>query len=132
MTPWHRRFLHRAAAIALAVACVAVAAADHARSQTARTIKLVVPFPAGGGADILARLLADQIGGAQRVTAVVENRPGAGTVIGTEAVARSAPDGNTLLIVTDSFVVVPHLRKLNYDALTSFEPVCNLASTPQV
>jgi tripartite-type tricarboxylate transporter receptor subunit TctC len=47
-------------------------------------------------------------------------------------VARSAPDGNTLLIVTDSFVVIPHLRKLNYDALTSFEPVCNLASTPQV
>jgi tripartite-type tricarboxylate transporter receptor subunit TctC len=53
-------------------------------------------------------------------------------VIGTEAVARAAPDGNTLLIVTDSFLVVPHLRKLNYDPLTSFEPVCNLAATPQV
>ena len=101
MTPWHRRFLHRATAIALAVACIAIAAADHARSQATRTIKIVVPFPAGGGADILARLLADQITGAQRLTVVVENRPGAGTVIGTEAVARAALDGNTLLIVTE-------------------------------
>src|SRR5262245_4173810 len=62
---------------------------QHAWSQ-ARTIKVVVPFAPGGGADTLARLLTDQIGAAQRVTTVVENRPGAGTAIGTEAVARAA------------------------------------------
>jgi tripartite-type tricarboxylate transporter receptor subunit TctC len=125
---------HRLTLIVTALAIIGVASfADHqAWSQAARTIKIVVPFPAGGGADILARLLADRIAATEHVTTLVENRPGAGTVIGTEAVARSAPDGNTLLIVTDSFVVIPHLRKLNYDALTSFEPVCNLASTPQV
>jgi tripartite-type tricarboxylate transporter receptor subunit TctC len=116
---------------AVAIACIAIAA-PHAWSQSARTVKLVVPFAPGGGADIVARLLADQIGPAQRVTTVIENRGGAGTAIGTEAVARAAPDGNTLLVVTDSFVVVPQLRKVGYDALTSFEHVCKLATTPQV
>jgi tripartite-type tricarboxylate transporter receptor subunit TctC len=123
--------LTRLLAALVATALLALAG-DGAWSQTKRTIKLVVPFAAGGGADILARMLADHIGGTQQVTMIVENRPGAGTVIGTEAVSRAAPDGNTLLIVTDSFVVIPHLRKLNYDPLASFEPVCNLAATPQV
>src|ERR1700693_3383143 len=68
-------------------------------SQTARTIRVVVPFPAGGSADDLARLLADQIGRTRGVNFVIENRPGAGTVVATEAVSRAAPDGNTLLIV---------------------------------
>jgi tripartite-type tricarboxylate transporter receptor subunit TctC len=123
--------LTRLLAALFATALLALAG-DGAWSQTKRTIKLVVPFAAGGGADILARMLGDHIGGTQQVTMIVENRPGAGTVIGTEAVSRAAPDGNTLLIVTDSFVVIPHLRKLNYDPLASFEPVCNLAATPQV
>jgi tripartite-type tricarboxylate transporter receptor subunit TctC len=128
-----RRMVTLRSLVAASFAIILLALTGHgAWSQAARTIKIVVPFPPGGGADILARLLADQIGGAQRLTMVVENRPGAGTVIGTEAVSRAAPDGNTLLIVTDSFVVIPHLRKLNYDPLTSFEPTCNLAKTPQV
>ena len=119
--------------LAMLVATILLAlTGDGAWSQAKRTIKIVVPFAAGGGADILARMLADQIGGTQQVTMIIENRPGAGTVIGTEAVSRAAPEGNTLLIVTDSFVVIPHLRKLNYDPLVSFEPVCNLAATPQV
>jgi tripartite-type tricarboxylate transporter receptor subunit TctC len=126
----HRRSF-RVAIGAAALACISIAA-PHAWSQAARTVKVVVPFSPGGGADILARLLTDQIGPAQRVATVIENRPGAGTAIGTEAVARAAPDGNTLLVVTDSFVVIPHLRRLNYDPLRSFDPVCNLASTPQV
>jgi tripartite-type tricarboxylate transporter receptor subunit TctC len=101
-------------------------------AQAKRTIKIVVPYAAGGGADILARMLADHIGSTQPVTMIIENRPGAGTVIGTEAVSRAAPDGNTLLILTDSFLVTPHLRKLAYDPIASFEPVCDLAATPQV
>ena len=63
---------------------------------------------------------------------LIENRPGAGGVIGTEAVSRAAPDGNTLLINNNSFVVIPHLRKVNYDSLTSFEPICHLVSSPTV
>src|ERR1700704_6328456 len=117
---------------ALVATALLALSGDGGWAQAKRTIKIVVPFAAGGGADILARMLADHIGGAQQVTMIIENRPGAGTVIGTEAVSRAAPDGNTLLLVTDSFVVIPHLRKLNYDPLSSFEPVCNLAATPQV
>jgi tripartite-type tricarboxylate transporter receptor subunit TctC len=105
---------------------------NDAQSQTARTIKLVVPFAAGGPTDLLARLLAEQIGRAQGRTVVVENRPGAGSVIGTEAVSRATPDGETVLIASSAFVVLPHLRKLNYDPLTSFEPICQLVSFPPV
>jgi len=101
-------------------------------SQTTRTIKIVVPSPPGGGPEMLVRVLADQISQAQGPTFVIENRPGAATIIGTEAVARAAPDGNTLLVTTTAFVVNPHLRKSNYDPLTSFEPICYLASIPQV
>jgi tripartite-type tricarboxylate transporter receptor subunit TctC len=103
-----------------------------AYAQSSRTIKLIVPSTPGGGADVLARLLADQIGKAQGQTVVVENRPGAGNTIGTEAVSRAAPDGNTLLITTPEFVINPHLRKLSYDPLTSFAPICTLARSPQL
>lgn len=100
--------------------------------QAARTIKIVVPYAPGSGPDILGRLLAEQIGRVNGQTIFVESRPGAGTVIGTEAVARAAPDGNTVLVVAPSFVINPTLRKVNYDALTSFEPICHLAATPIV
>jgi tripartite-type tricarboxylate transporter receptor subunit TctC len=99
-------------------------------AQTTRTIKIVVPLAPGGGTDVVARLLAEQIGRAQRVTMIIENRPGAGRAIGTEAVARAAPDGNTLLFNTTSLLTTPHFRKLNYDAVTSFEPICHLVSSP--
>jgi tripartite-type tricarboxylate transporter receptor subunit TctC len=105
---------------------------DAAWSQTPTTIKIVVPYPPASGPDILSRLMAEEIGRTQGPSVVVENRPGGGTLIGTEAVARAAPDGNTVLLVANSFVVNPALKKLNYDPSTSFEPVCYLASTPIV
>jgi tripartite-type tricarboxylate transporter receptor subunit TctC len=101
-------------------------------SQTTRTIKIIVPSAVGGGSDILARLLADQISRTHSLTMVVENRPGASNTIGTETASRAAPDGSTLLINTPEFVINPHLRKLNYDPLTSFTPVCYLARSPQL
>jgi tripartite-type tricarboxylate transporter receptor subunit TctC len=107
-------------------------AAPGAWSQAGRTIKIVVPFPPGGSADILARLLGEQISKAQGPTVLIENRPGAGASIAYEAVARAAPDGNTLGISANSMVINPHLRKVNYDPLTSFEPICYLLSSPQV
>jgi tripartite-type tricarboxylate transporter receptor subunit TctC len=103
-----------------------------ASAQTARTIKIIVPSTAGGGADTLARLLSDQISRKQGQTIVVENRPGASNTIGTEAVARAAPDGNTVLVTTPEFVINAHLKKLNYDPLTSFESVCYLVKSPQM
>ncbi len=130
-----RTFLHLAAAVAVltVVSVIAVTLpSQEARSQTTRTIKIVVPLPPGGAADILARILGEQISRNQGLTVVIENRPGAGTVIGTEAVSRAAPDGNTLLVAAPAFVISPHLRKLNYDPLTSFEPICQLTSTPTV
>jgi tripartite-type tricarboxylate transporter receptor subunit TctC len=103
-----------------------------APAQTSRMIKFVVPFAPGGTADILARVLAEEIGKTHGVGTLIENRPGAGTIIATEAASRAAPDGNTVLFNANAFVINPHLRKLSYDPLTSFEPVCQLVSSPQV
>jgi tripartite-type tricarboxylate transporter receptor subunit TctC len=101
-------------------------------TQTARTIKIIVPGTPGASNDILARVLARQIERAEGATLVVENRPGAGNVVGSEAAARAAPDGNTLLINNPPFVIDPHLRKLPYDPFTAFEPICHLANSPTV
>jgi len=100
-------------------------------SQT-RTIKIVVPSSAGDSTDILARLMAEHIGRAHGVAMIVENRVGAGNQIGTEAVWRAAPDGNTLLMVINSFAISAHLRKLPYNPLTDFEPICHLVNSPQL
>jgi tripartite-type tricarboxylate transporter receptor subunit TctC len=125
-----RRWLHPAAVIA-ALATLAVAFVHHdARSQTARTVKFIVPSAPAGVNDIMARLLGEQVSRAQNVTVVIDNRPGAGEVIGTEAAMRAPADGNTLLFVANPFVINPHLRKTNYDPLTSFEPICQLVSAP--
>lgn len=115
------------------IACSAVLAPPStAWSESARTIKIIVPLAPGGAASVVGRLLADHFGTMPGVTAVVENRPGGGTVIGTVAVARSAPDGNTLLVTNPGILINPHLRKQEYDPLTSFAPVCKLVSTPTV
>jgi tripartite-type tricarboxylate transporter receptor subunit TctC len=77
-------------------------------------IKIINPFPPGGTADIIARIVADEIGRAKGVKIVIEGHPGAGTVIGTELAARAAPDGNTLLITTSALLINEFLRKPNY------------------
>ncbi|MFL6833223.1 MAG: Bug family tripartite tricarboxylate transporter substrate binding protein [Xanthobacteraceae bacterium] len=120
--------------LAIVVAAVGLVAslAPNAGSQPAGTIKIVVPYTPGSGPDILSRLMAEQIGRAQGPTVVVENRPGGGTVIGTEAVERAEPDGHTVLLVANSFVANPALKRASYDPTRSFEPVCYLAATPMV
>jgi tripartite-type tricarboxylate transporter receptor subunit TctC len=116
-------------AAALAAAILFVLSAS-TWPQTGTKIRLILPFPPGGPADSMIRIVAEQIGAAGGPAMVVESHPGAGTEIGTELVSRAAPDGSTLAIISNSFVVLPHLRKLNYDPLTDFEPVCELASFP--
>jgi tripartite-type tricarboxylate transporter receptor subunit TctC len=103
---------------------------EHSAVAQPPTIRIVVPFPAGGATDILARMLTEEISRARGTSAIIENRPGAGSVIATEAVARATPDGSTLLMNANSFIINPALRKLSYDPLSDFEPICYLASTP--
>jgi tripartite-type tricarboxylate transporter receptor subunit TctC len=129
----HMRKLLAPTAAALALAILAIAAADHpAWSQVARTIRVVLTVPPGGSIDILFRLLADQISSTRGQTIIVESRPGAGGAIAAEAVARAAPDGNTLLSNNNGTMISAILRKVNYDPLTSFEPICYLVTTPQI
>ena len=99
-----RKFLTWAL-VPAAAALVEVPRID-AWSQSAKSIRVVLPFAPGGPADAMARLLAEQIGSAGGPTMVVESRPGAGTEIATEYVSRADPDGNTLLIISPSFVVL--------------------------
>jgi tripartite-type tricarboxylate transporter receptor subunit TctC len=124
-----RGAVRAAVTAAIVIFSAVVGTPPDVRAQTG-TIKIVVPLPAGGGVDVVARELAEKIGQSQGASFVVENRPGAGTIIGTEAVARANPDGNTLLMVPNSFVVAPHLHKVNYDAIADFEPICSLVATP--
>jgi tripartite-type tricarboxylate transporter receptor subunit TctC len=125
-----RPLLHLSALVMAPTALSVTLSGNGAWSQTARTIKIVVPASPGGGADTFTRLLGEQIGRAQGQTIVIENRAGAGSVIGTEAVSRAAPDGNTLLLMSPDTLVSHHLRNVNFDLLTSFEPICDLVSVP--
>lgn len=116
----------------LSALALLLAASAAAWAQSARAIKLINPYPPGGGADVLARVLVHEIGDLGGPTLVVENRPGAGTVIGTQDAVRAAPDGNTLLITNNALLLAPHLRKLDFDPLEDLEPLCSVGSTPTV
>lgn len=112
---------------------IGLAVADPpAWSQSGRTIRIVLPVPPGGSIDLLARILAEHISNTNGQNVIVESRPGAGGIIAAEAVARAQPDGNTLLINNNGIIVSSILRKVNYDPLTSFEPICYLVTTPQI
>jgi tripartite-type tricarboxylate transporter receptor subunit TctC len=116
--------------------CIGAAAlallGQNAWSQSGRTIKLIVPVPAGASTDFVARLMADQVSQTHGVTVVIENRAGAGGMIGTEAASRAAPDGNTLLITGNTYLLDAQTRKANYHPVTGFEPICYLAMSPAV
>ena len=119
-----------AAALALMLLAAAGGSAP-AQDLKDKTIRLVVPFPPGGTADNIARLITQQANTAG-FKLIVENRPGAGTIIGTEQVAHAAPDGTSLLIMSNSFVINTIVRaKLPYDPFT-LEPICLIADSPQV
>jgi tripartite-type tricarboxylate transporter receptor subunit TctC len=99
----------------------------------ARPVRLVVPFAAGGPTDVIARVLAEILGARWGQPVVVENRGGGGTIVGTAAVAQAAPDGHTLGIATNAFVVNPGLRRnLPYDTRRDFVAIGMLITTPMV
>src|SRR5262249_16093323 len=86
--------------VALAMLCLAAAAPSRAHAYPSHRAKMIVPFGAGGPTDIYTRLLAEELRKALKEPFVMENRPGAGTIIGTEAAAKSPPDGYTLLMIS--------------------------------
>lgn len=106
--------------------------ASTASGQGSGSGKLIVPYPPGSGPDITSRLVTEQIARSQNFSFVLENRPGGGTVTGTEVAMRAPADGNTVLLVANSFVVNPVLGRGRYDVAKDFEPVCQIASTPIV
>ena len=114
----------------------ALAAASIATSQDAypsRPLKLILPFPPGGGTDILGRQIGEKLGERLGQPVVVENRGGAGGNVGAEAAAHSAPDGYTLVLVAPSLAISPTLySKLNYDAVQDLQPITLVATIPNV
>ena len=96
-----------------------------------RTLRFVVPFPPGGGTDILARALAPQLNRALGQSVVVDNRTGGNTVIGTEVVMRAPADGHTMLVIAPSFSINPFVRsKLPYDTAKDFSALARVAVSP--
>ncbi len=114
------------------VAICAAAPQVSAQSYPTRAIRLVVPFGAGGGTDNLARIIEPLVTKALGQPIVIENRPGGGSIIGMDAVAKAAPDGYTLAMTDTSIAVNPSLKALPYDTLKDFEPVSLLATAPVI
>jgi tripartite-type tricarboxylate transporter receptor subunit TctC len=101
-------------------------------SHPSRTIKMIVPYPAGGTTDLLGRLIADQLKTGLSATVIVENKPGAGTTLGAGQVAQAAPDGYTLLMATSTTLAINKTlyKKLPYDPLQDFAPIALVAAVP--
>src|SRR5262245_3794009 len=119
-------------ACATAITLVAPLANATAQSPAGRQIRLIVPFPAGGPTDIVARPFAQMLGSALKSTIVIDNRGGAGGSLGADTVAKSAPDGRTLLMATvGTHAINPALyKKLPYYAVHDFTPIALVAMAP--
>ncbi|MGM4916611.1 tripartite tricarboxylate transporter substrate-binding protein [Tardiphaga sp. 813_E8_N1_3] len=120
--------------LGLALHVTTARASDDASTYPNRPIRLVVGFTAGGGNDIIARVIGQKLSESLGQPVIVENKPGAGAVVATEYVARSTPDGYTLLIgASGAMVINPAVyEKLNYDTLRDFAPISELGSFPLI
>ncbi len=115
-------------------ACLVIAGTGFAMAQEypARPVRVIIPFPPGGSNDVVGRLIATKLGERLGKQVVVDNRSGAGGVIGTEVAAKSPPDGYTLLVISMAHAVNPWLYKLGYDPIKDFAPVGLLAKGANV
>ncbi|MEO7243121.1 MAG: tripartite tricarboxylate transporter substrate binding protein [Variovorax sp.] len=113
------------------VSASGTAMAADADAYPSKPIRLIVPYPAGGGTDTVARALSAKLQASMRQPVIVENRPGAGTMIGTDVVAKAKPDGYTIGLITDSHAINPSFsRKIPYDSQNDFTTVTQLLSVP--
>jgi tripartite-type tricarboxylate transporter receptor subunit TctC len=104
-----------------------------AQVSSGKSIGIIIPFGPAGSADVIARILQQPLGQALQQNIIIENRPGAGSNLGTVAVAHAEPDGSTLLITTSAFVANPALYKnLPYDSMKEFAPIADLALAPNI
>lgn len=131
----HQKTASRRALLASALATAALSSLGlPAGAQTpfpSKTMTFVVPYPAGGANDMLGRLIGQKMSEALGGTHIVDNKPGAGALLGASAVARAQPDGHTLLIGgLATHAASPHLLKADYDPLKDFEPVGMIGSAP--
>jgi len=116
-----------------ALALAAFALPAYAQPYPAKPIRIVVPFGPGGFTDVVARILQKELGAAVGQPVVVENKPGAGSTIGTSEVAKAKPDGYTLVMISTTHVITPHLYKeMPYDPIKDFTPVMKLGEGPYV
>ena len=117
----------------LASVLVALALPAHAQTYPSRPIKIIVPFGPGGFTDVAARIIQKELAPALGQAVIVENKPGAGSTIGTSEVAKGQPDGYTLVMISTAHVISPHLYKqMPYDPIKDFTPVMKLAEGPYV
>ena len=120
-------------AAVLALAAGAVAAAQPPADYPVRPVRMVVTFTAGGTPDAIARIVAGQVERQLGQSMVIDNRAGANGIIGTDIVAKSAPDGYTLLFSTTGFTINPNLYKsVPYDPVRDFAPIAQVGSSPFV
>jgi tripartite-type tricarboxylate transporter receptor subunit TctC len=104
-----------------------------AQAYPTKPVKIIVPFGPGGFTDVVARILGVKLGESLGQSVVIENKPGAGSMIGTDQVAKAAPDGHTLLIVSSTHVISPWIYKsVPYDPIKSFTPITKLVDSPYV
>ena len=117
----------------VALLVLGMAGVAMAQSYPAKPVRIILPYAAGGGADTLTRVVAQSLGDLWKQSVVADNRPGAGATIGTDMVAKAAPDGYTLLMTAGTMAVSPvAYAKLPYDVLKDFAPITLLAQTPYV
>ena len=128
-----RRALWTRGTLACACAVMLCTAPLHAQTgYPTKPIRLIVPYPPGAGTDIIARTVGQKLGEALGQQIVVDNRGGGGGVIGADAVAKAAPDGYTMGLVTSTFAMTPTLQKPPYDPVRDFTPVILLAAVPNI
>lgn len=125
--------LARALGFALSLALLTVAGSAFAQQYPNKPIKLIIPFPPAGATDVLGRAIGQKLSESLGQPVVVENRPGAGSTLGADIVAKSAPDGYTLLLASGSLAIAANLyNKLPFDVVKSFEPVSLVGHVPHM
>src|SRR3954463_7538875 len=110
--------------------CAIVAAAAFGQAYPSKPIRIVAPFAPGGGTDLIARVAAQKMTESLGQQTVVDNRPGAGGVLGAELGAKAPPDGYTFTLIAGSYAVNPSLFKLNFDPINDITPVIQLSQGP--